>query len=399
MRSGGADYAFRLCQYLAVTGIEVHVLTGQIESVARDERFVVYPRMRKWSWKDLLFLVLFVKKLKPDVVNLHFTSPIYNDHPMVTFVPGLLKKFFPSLRVVTLIEYPAGVPTNHLPLVTRCFRKVAIQLVGAKDIDYEYGTVLRDSDKIIILSELHKQVLVDHFTRAAPKCVLVPPPPILPMCEKPGVELRELIRNDLGIAKEEFVFAYYGYIYPNKGIDTLLKAFAKLARRKMSVRLLMIGGSNEVVLRDVGRPEYPSELVKLSISLSIDKNIVWTGYYPSCSDEASRYLYAADACVLPFDDGVTINRSSFAAAVSHGLPTITTEGPVLESPFVDRINVLLCPPKNGQALAAAMDIIIKDSILRGQLHIGATAMAEEWFSWNNVVQRTVETFEKSVTSV
>ena len=43
------------------------------------------------------------------------------------------------------------------------------------------------------------------------------------------------------------------------------------------------------------------------------------------------YLCAADICVLPFNVGVRLNNSSFAAAAAHGLPIVTTRGEMLES--------------------------------------------------------------------
>jgi len=101
-------------------------------------------------------------------------------------------------------------------------------------------------------------------------------------------------------------------------------------------------------------------------------------------------LYAADACVLPFNGGVTLNRSSFAAAAAHGLPIITTKGQSLESPFLDRENVYLCPPQDSAAIANAVESLMNNPALGKKLRSGALRLASEYFSWNSAVDHTIE---------
>jgi glycosyltransferase involved in cell wall biosynthesis len=104
------------------------------------------------------------------------------------------------------------------------------------------------------------------------------------------------------------------------------------------------------------------------------------------------YLHAADACVLPFDEGVTLSRSSLAAAATHRLPIITTKGERLATPFLERQNVLLCPPKDPESLAAAIESVIQNLALRQRLSEGATQLANECFSWEKALDKTILTF-------
>jgi glycosyltransferase involved in cell wall biosynthesis len=126
--------------------------------------------------------------------------------------------------------------------------------------------------------------------------------------------------------------------------------------------------------------------------LGIGTKVIWLNGYDSDSDEGSLYLHAADACVLPFDQGVTLNRSSFAAAAAHGLPIISTQGEKLESAFKDQQNVSLVRPGDAQALARAIQSLIRDPALQRQLRKGAAQLADEWFSWERAVERTIQTF-------
>jgi glycosyltransferase involved in cell wall biosynthesis len=173
-------------------------------------------------------------------------------------------------------------------------------------------------------------------------------------------------------------------MYPGKGVETLLKAYC-LLRRKEKLRLLLVGGT----LKFEASPRYAQELRELATKLGIDREVIWSGEYPAESDDASRYLRAADACVLPFDRGVCIHNSSFAAAAAHGLPVITTRGKTLEGAFVDQGNVLLCPPGDPEALARLVEILLERPELQERLRTGALAMAREWFSWERATERTM----------
>src|SRR5262249_1266448 len=104
------------------------------------------------------------------------------------------------------------------------------------------------------------------------------------------------------------------------------------------------------------------------------------------------YLRAADACVLPFDQGMFLNNSTFAAAVTHGLPVVTTRGDSVEAPFRDGVNVMLCPPKDPAALATALEKMAPDEGLRGRIRGGALRLAGECFSWDRVIERTLHVF-------
>jgi glycosyltransferase involved in cell wall biosynthesis len=198
---------------------------------------------------------------------------------------------------------------------------------------------------------------------------------------------RERGRKLLGVKPEEFLLLYFGYIYQGKGIETLLQAFQTVTHLGRPVRLGLVGG--EVALP--ARPHYGQEMRALSKHLGIDDKVIWTGGYAWDSDEASVYLRAADACILPFDKGIQLNNSSFAAAAAHGLPIITTQGATIESPFIPAKNVLLLPPQTPEALATAITTLLDSPALRQRLGQGALQLSQEWFSWKKTVERTITT--------
>lgn len=146
----------------------------------------------------------------------------------------------------------------------------------------------------------------------------------------------------------------------------------------------------------MNRPRYAEELQTLSEQLGVVDLVRFTGFCRSDSDVASLYLRGSDACVLPFDDGVMLHRSSVAAVAAHGLPIITTKGETLEPAFIDKQNVLLCSPSDPKSLAVAIHTLMIDSQLRQRLRTGAKELASEWFSWEGATQRTIEVFKNAV---
>jgi glycosyltransferase involved in cell wall biosynthesis len=62
---------------------------------------------------------------------------------------------------------------------------------------------------------------------------------------------------------------------------------------------------------------------------------------------------------------------------------------VLTCPLDERY---LSPAKEADSLAAALDTLMLQPELRKRLSCGALAMAQEWFSWDNAVERTMNVF-------
>jgi glycosyltransferase involved in cell wall biosynthesis len=200
-------------------------------------------------------------------------------------------------------------------------------------------------------------------------------------------EARRSGRRSLGIAGEEILLAYFGFMYPGKGVETLLRAFAIVAARHDSVRLVLIGGTMDLKFGDRGA--YADDLQQLCDSLGIGARVVWTGGYDTGSPRASRYLYAADVCVFPHDLGIQLNNSSLAAALAHSLPVVATRSESLEAPFLDGRNVLLCPRQDPSAMACCIERVIEDRELRRRLASGSAELAAAWFSWDRAVALTV----------
>ncbi len=391
MRAGEATHAFHLAKHLAeYGGAEVHVLTTQEHTAGRDASIHVHSIMQKWAWSELPRFITFLKDCSPDAILLMHIDFVYHDHPMITFAPTICKALFPAVPFVTQFENPIGISPKPFSLCTRLLRKGVEHWAGKNDVDYRFGTLLRDSHQIIVLSNRHREALAKLAPSAQPKMVLIPPPPIIRVCPENNGASREQGRALLKATKEDFLIIYFGYIYPNKGVETLLQAFQIVSRQTRRVRLILAGGILEREYPD--RPYYAQELKELPEQLGIADKVTWTGECTWDSDEASLYFHASDVCVLPFDTGMQLNNSSFAAAAMHGIPVITTHTDMTEPVFIHQHNVLLCPPKSPEVMAKALTMVMDQPNLRAQLRTGVLQLAQEWFSWKRAIERTMATF-------
>ena len=395
MRAGEADHALQLCLRLAERGETLHVLTTRGATAARRFPLTVHPVMRNWSWTDLPRLARFIRRCRPDVITLLYSGWIYNDHPMITFAPTIAKRLFPSVPFVTMLAIEEG--SDWGSFRTRAIRKAMQLWAGGKTVNYVFGTLLRDSDSVIAWSENHLARFVELEPSVRRKGVVIPPPPLMRLCPPDDGAARERGRTKLNVKRDEFLLAFFGYIDRNKGIETLFRAIQLVSADRRNVRLVMIGGgrgSTQTSSNERARAvlAYEQEILSYPEQLGIAGKVIWLDGYDSDSDEGSLYLHAADACVLPFDQGVTLNRSSFAAAAAHGLPMISTRGEKLESAFKHQENVLLCPPRDAHALANAIQSLMQDPILHQRLQKGAAKLADQWFSWDRAVERTMQAF-------
>jgi len=387
MRAGEATNTYHLATRLANRGHEVDVLTSVSNAGGHEPGVRIHAVMPHWGWSALPRFASTLRRLAPDAILLMYIGWIYDSHPMMTFAPTIARKLLPPVPFVTRFENVSAALPSEASFIARVVRHAAARCAGTRHVHYNLGTLLRDSHALIVLSDHHRAALARLDSGVEQKTTLIPPPPNMPIVAE-DCEGRERVRQALGASRGEFLLAYLGYVYPGKGIETLLHAMHELVKRSAALRLVVIGG--RIQLDDADTSNYFGEMQSLARQLGIADRVIWTGGYAHDDEAPSRYLRAADACVLPFDTGVQFNNSSFSSAVAHDLPVITTRGPRLEPQFVHQDNVFVCRPKDPAALAHAVDSVMSDDELRARLRAGARRLASEWFSWERAIDRTVD---------
>jgi glycosyltransferase involved in cell wall biosynthesis len=387
LQSPESVHAMMLCEQMAEAGLDVHLLTGVLPpSVPPARGFCLHPIMSGWGWSCVRELTRACKRIEPDVILLMYIGWIYGDHPMITFAPTFLHRAIPRIRVITQFENTLGAKVKSWR--SSVAWKIAAALARGRPLETTYGSLLSDSDGVIVLSDRHLDALAASCPSVRAKSTVIAAPPLLRMRLDPQGDARREARLAFGLDasdEETVVFGYFGYIYPTKGVDTLLRAFGILRSRMegpggVRVKLVLLGKVN---------PEMADDLFVLARKSGILGDVIWTGY---CGEEhtASTCLRGFDAAVLPFDNGVLLNNSSFVVCAAHGLPIVTTRPPQAEGGLDEGQTLLLCPPKDPEALAHAMESVARDGSLRRRMGLAAQNLADRELSWTRVRQRTLD---------
>jgi poly(glycerol-phosphate) alpha-glucosyltransferase len=160
-------------------------------------------------------------------------------------------------------------------------------------------------------------------------------------------------REQLGFPPQAFVFAYLGRLdVTTKGLDYLMKAFAKVAAEKDCFLILVgpdQGGSRRFLELLAGR-------------LNCEKRIRFLG--PQYGNDKWRALRLADAFVSPSRwDNFGISQ---VEAIGFGVPTLVSTKMNIASELVDSQAALAAPLSAG-ALADGMRQLMGDTGLRRSL--------------------------------
>lgn len=190
---------------------------------------------------------------------------------------------------------------------------------------------------------------------------------------KKNSKIRNEIRDELNVRKDELVFLFLGRLIPDKGIIDLIDAFMLALEKYSSIKLVIVG-PDEANMRD-------QILLKMG-SKSRYLQILNITEYPE------NYMNAADILCLPsYREGF---GSVVIEAAAVGMPTIGSDIYGLSDAIEDGVTGILFPAQNSKALYSAMKELIIDSEKRSRLGINARLRAERLFSQDLVTSAYVE---------
>lgn len=156
---------------------------------------------------------------------------------------------------------------------------------------------------------------------------------------------RAVLREELGIDDDEKILLFVGRISPDKGVRELLAAFRRLRVDGLPVHLVLLGPL-DVGSGTEGTVEWDE--------LKHNEYVHLLGY----STVPERYMAIADILCLPsYREGF---GTVVIEAAAMGLPTVGTNIYGLSDAVVDGVTGLLVPPKDVDALANAVQSLLRD---------------------------------------
>jgi glycosyltransferase involved in cell wall biosynthesis len=195
-----------------------------------------------------------------------------------------------------------------------------------------------------------------------------------------GILGRDDIDDDIS-GHEPGTFLFFGRIETYKGLRYLLDAGDVLHSRGHVFRLVVAGTGSDL---DHHRRRIAStDWVEL-----IDR-------YVSAAEVPALFRRAM-AVVLPYTDATQSGVSATAFAYSR--PVIATSVGDVPDVVVDGQSGLIVPPRDGKALANAMEKLLLDPRLRDSFAAGAARSAKEKLSWPHIAEATDGTYRRAMNS-
>ncbi len=175
-----------------------------------------------------------------------------------------------------------------------------------------------------------------------------------------------------------------------KGIQYLIKAFAKLKREIDDISLVIVGGEDYYGMEKF----YGDKLRRLCLDLNIDKDTHFIGNIKS--DDLPPYYYMCNLLVFPSigDKFADTGGLPLSDAMYFGRPVISTDAVGFAYDLVkDGLNGFMVPEKDADALCQTMKKILVNPDLEKRMGEESKKMMEGRFNFNEVVNRFEEAIE------
>jgi glycosyltransferase involved in cell wall biosynthesis len=356
LHCGVGDYTFCLCKELKKYNLALSVITTKSPHVKSLEGVRIIQLIESWNFLSLFSLLGFFRKNQADIVHIQYPTQSYKHKAMINIFPIFLKIFLPKIFLIVTIH---DIKTAHI------FNKL-------RAIPF-----LIFSDKIILTVIEEKEYLAKKFPFLQSKLEVIPVGSnIEPL--KFSIEERKKIRQKLGVKEDETLLSNFGYILSKKELEDLLCSTKSLNEEGLKVKLIFISDFSPQTNK------YHRQLKDLVSSLNLDSLIIWTGY--CLQEEVSKYLQSSDICVQLYGDGVSFRRTSFLAALCHGLPIVTSIDKELPDGLNDTENILAVSQGDVKQLTDAIKKIITSEELRRKLCANAKELSRS-FSYESIAKK------------
>ncbi|MBD2460894.1 glycosyltransferase [Oscillatoria sp. FACHB-1407] len=378
-RCGVAHYTLHLREALAQREITSLVLTTHAAAQTQDA--TVIGAVTRWRLADLPSLVQTVHRTKADLLHIQHAAGTYGFDRTIFLLPLALRlSGWRSPIVTTIHEYgwwewqPKWLPAPWVETLKTWGQQRSWW-------DREDGFLLTQSDAIITTNADAQQVVTSRLPHLTHRVQQIPIGANIAIAPIPQTQARQVLRQRCGWADDTVIFAFFGFLHPVKGLETLLSAFRQIAATHPQARLVLIGGVESLALPDQQASQYWQKLQTQIADLQLQSMVHMTGYLDPGA--VSECLRGADVGVLPFNHGVTLKSGSLLALMAHELPVIATRANPPDPLLEDRSLLWSIPSRDVGSLVTAMHHLMEDAERRQQLGQAGFRFSQP-FTWSSI---------------
>ncbi|MEQ8656368.1 MAG: glycosyltransferase family 4 protein [Hyphomicrobiales bacterium] len=179
--------------------------------------------------------------------------------------------------------------------------------------------------------------------------------------------------------RKEVTCLYVGRLLWDKGIGELVEAARILKQTHPHITIRLVGSYDD----------NPASLSKHQLEQWIDEGLI---DYRGHSDAVAGEFATADMAVLPsYREGLP---KALLEAAACGLPLVATDVPGCREICVDGKNGLLVPPKNADAIAAAIACLAHDADIRSHMGKESRRLVTAHFSNIIIARQTLSLYSE-----
>jgi glycosyltransferase involved in cell wall biosynthesis len=372
---GTGMIAARLAQGLAERGLDIQVITRQtlphcaareLVGKVRVRRINPAGRMKGVGWRAFPAMIGYVARLALVLISeaRHYDIVVVSGMKTIplTAVPvcRLLGKKC-VVRVESPFEMVEPISAESLDMMNGILGRILGRVLKGMQ-----RAVLRQASCVIAISD-DIAGLLTRLERPPARIVNIPNAADLGKFKPAPVGDKELLRHRLGFPPGRTIVLYVGRLSRAKGVMMLIEAWPELIARHPTAYLVMVGSGKG------SWDDCEEEIVEYRRVHELDAHVALVGH----SNRVHEYLQAADLFVSPSDyEGFSL---TLVEALGCAIPVVTTSVGAAPQIIRDSVNGFLCPPKNKEALSAALQL--------------ALAQENNWPGIGRLARESVEAFD------
>jgi glycosyltransferase involved in cell wall biosynthesis len=343
-------------------GYEVHVATRLKSGKAAIEREGFVPHALTWSrgslspwgsFSAVIELRRLLRALAPDILH------------NISLKPVLLG------TTASLGFSDVAVVNSLTGLGTLFIGEAGVSALARKAVRYALSRLLRRGRSKTVVQNPDDRAFVLGLGVPAGSVVLIP---------GSGVDTRAL--TPLPEPPPPVTAAYVGRMLADKGVVTLIEAFALLGERNLPLQLLLAGDTDKENPGSLA-PEQLREFASLY-------GIKWLGHVADIKDVWARAHFAVLASRR---EGLP---KSLLEAAACGRAMVATDAPGCREIAIEGETALTVPVDDVGALADAMARLAGDAEMRRRYGANARRLVERKFSADAIGRETVELYDRLI---
>ncbi len=197
-----------------------------------------------------------------------------------------------------------------------------------------------------------------------------------------GAQLPAVI-PDRHIANAQLTLLFFGRAVMVRGIDTLIRAFERLARSEQTLQLQLL------LLDDVDTKRIQTLVSRSPFRNRMDVLVGRQG-------AMVEFFAQATVAVFPFRSSGCIPEQplTLIEAMAYGVPVVTCPVGTVGEIIRHGENGLLVSPNRPTELAKAIESLLHDPVQRERLGVAGRATVNERFNWDTIAEQTRLVYEE-----